>query len=233
MEKWISKKELLAKTGISYGQLYRWKREKLIPDDWFIKRAAFTGQETFFPRERVLERISFILENKDRYALRELVEMLSPNPENRRYPAKALDTATSGLSSALARALCVEEWNHAQALCLLVASGARAQCVLGSAQSRRCSPNAVASGARAQCVLAEEETLDVARGLLEWGNALLAERGQIAILRWQGEPLPLLIFAEDALLPSRGAQLLYSLPLSDMFRDYAPVLNKIDEEENP
>lgn len=210
MEKWISKKELLAKTGISYGQLYRWKREKLIPDAWFIKRAAFTGQETFFPRERVLERISFILENKDRYALRELVEMLSPNPENRRYPAKALDAATSGLSSALARALCVEEWNHAQALCLLVASGARAQ-----------------------CVLAEEETLDVARGLLEWGNALLAERGQIAILRWQGEPLPLLIFAEDALLPSRGAQLLYSLPLSDMFRDYAPVLNKIDEEENP
>ena len=210
MEKWISKKELLAKTGISYGQLYRWKREKLIPDDWFIKRAAFTGQETFFPRERVLERISFILENKDRYALRELVEMLSPNPENRRYPAKALDVATSGLSSALARALCVKEWNHAQALCLLVASGARAQ-----------------------CVLAEEETLDVARGLLEWGNALLAERGQIAILRWQGEPLPLLIFAEDALLPSRGAQLLYSLPLSDMFRDYAPVLNKIDEEENP
>ena len=62
MEKWISKKELLAKTGISYGQLYRWKREKLIPDAWFIKRAAFTGQETFFPRERVLERISFILE---------------------------------------------------------------------------------------------------------------------------------------------------------------------------
>ena len=210
MEKWISKKELLAKTGISYGQLSRWNREKLIPDDWFIKRAAFTGQETFFPRERVLERISFILENKDRYALRELVEMLSPNPENRRYPAKALDTATSGLSSALARALCVEEWNHAQALCLLVASGARAQ-----------------------CVLAEDETLDIARGMLEWGNALLAERGQIAILRWQGEPLPLLIFAEDALLPSRGAQLLYSLPLSDMFRDYAPVLNKIDEEENP
>lgn len=210
MEKWISKKELLAKTGISYGQLYRWKREKLIPDAWFIKRAAFTGQETFFPRERVLERISFILENKDRYALRELVEMLSPNPENRRYPAKALDTATSGLSSALARALCVEEWNHAQALCLLVASGARAQ-----------------------CALTEEETLDVTRGLLEWGNALLAERGQIAILHWQGEPLPLLIFAEDALLPSRGAQLLYSLPLSDMFRDYAPVLNKIDEEENP
>ena len=38
-----------------------------------------------------------------------------------------------------------------------------------------------------------------------WSGAtqLLAERGQIAILRWQGEPLPLLIFAEDALLPSR------------------------------
>ena len=210
MEKWISKKELLAKTGISYGQLYRWKREKLIPDDWFIKRAAFTGQETFFPRERILERVHFILENKDRYALRELVEMLSPNPENRRYPAKALDAATNGLSSAMAQALGVETWNHAQALCLLVAAGARGQ-----------------------CALTEEETLDIARGMLEWGNALLAERGQIAILRWRGAPLPLLLFAEEALLPSCGAQILYSLPLSDMFRAYAPILNKIDEEENP
>lgn len=43
----ISKKELLELTGISYGQLYRWKRKNLIPEDWFIRRATFTGQETF------------------------------------------------------------------------------------------------------------------------------------------------------------------------------------------
>ena len=31
----ISKKELLDQTGISYGQLYRWKRKGLIPEAWF------------------------------------------------------------------------------------------------------------------------------------------------------------------------------------------------------
>ncbi len=57
------KKELLDATGISYGQLYRWKRERLIPDQWFVKRSAFTGQETFLPR-RAVERIEFILETR-------------------------------------------------------------------------------------------------------------------------------------------------------------------------
>ena len=42
----ISKKDLLARTGISYGQLYRWKRQNLIPEEWFIKKSTFTGQET-------------------------------------------------------------------------------------------------------------------------------------------------------------------------------------------
>ena len=40
----ISKKDLLNETGISYGQLYRWKREGLIPEEWFIKQPSFTGQ---------------------------------------------------------------------------------------------------------------------------------------------------------------------------------------------
>ncbi len=29
----ISKRELLELTGISYGQLYRWKRKNLIPEE--------------------------------------------------------------------------------------------------------------------------------------------------------------------------------------------------------
>ncbi len=45
----ISKKHLLQLTNISYGQLYRWKRENLLPESWFIKKSSFTGQETFFP----------------------------------------------------------------------------------------------------------------------------------------------------------------------------------------
>lgn len=72
----ISKKELLAQTGISYGQLYRWKREGLIPEEWFIKQSAFTGQETFFPREPALARVRAILELKDSHSLEELRHIL-------------------------------------------------------------------------------------------------------------------------------------------------------------
>jgi DNA-binding transcriptional MerR regulator len=74
----ISKKELLELTGISYGQLYRWKRERLLPEEWFIKRSAFTGQETYFPREQVLERVKTILDLKDSYSLEQIARMLSP-----------------------------------------------------------------------------------------------------------------------------------------------------------
>ena len=72
----ISKKDLLVETGISYGQLYRWKRDGLIPEEWFIKRSAFTGQETFFPRDRMLARIKGILALKDTHSLEEIRESL-------------------------------------------------------------------------------------------------------------------------------------------------------------
>ena len=75
----ISKKDLLAVTGISYGQLYRWKREKLIPEEWFIKRPSYTGQETFFPRQQILSRVQTILDAKDHCSLEELAARLSPD----------------------------------------------------------------------------------------------------------------------------------------------------------
>jgi len=68
----ISKKELLAETGISYGQLYRWKREGLIPEEWFVKRPSFTGQETFFPKEKIIERVRLILDMKDDQSLEDI-----------------------------------------------------------------------------------------------------------------------------------------------------------------
>ena len=74
----ISKKDLLALTGISYGQLYRWKRERLIPEEWFIKQSAYTGQETFFPREQILSRVRTILDAKGQYSLEELARVFSP-----------------------------------------------------------------------------------------------------------------------------------------------------------
>ena len=78
----ISKKDLLVITGISYGQLYRWKRERLIPEEWFIKQSSYTGQETFFPREQILSRIQSIQDMKDKYSLDELAKILSPEVES-------------------------------------------------------------------------------------------------------------------------------------------------------
>lgn len=73
----ISKKDLLDLTGISYGQLYRWKRKKLIPDEWFIRKSTFTGQETFFPKQTILARIHNIINMKDDLSLDELAGKLS------------------------------------------------------------------------------------------------------------------------------------------------------------
>lgn len=81
----ISKKDLLKETGISYGQLYRWKRERLIPEEWFIKQPAFTGQETFFPKTKILNRIKAIQELKDKYSLEEIAKILSPEVAERNF----------------------------------------------------------------------------------------------------------------------------------------------------
>jgi DNA-binding transcriptional MerR regulator len=76
----ISKKELLAAAGISYGQLYRWKRKGLIPEEWFQRKSTFTGQETFFPRDKVLARVEKIKSMKDEDAsLDEIADAVSPN----------------------------------------------------------------------------------------------------------------------------------------------------------
>ena len=87
----ISKKDLLKETGISYGQLYRWKREGLIPESWFVKRPSPTGQETYFPKERILKRIRAIQQMKDTYSLEELAKMLTPEVSNRMFTEEDLE----------------------------------------------------------------------------------------------------------------------------------------------
>ena len=86
----ISKKEVLERTGISYGQFYRWKRKGLIPESWFIRKSTFTGQETFLPREKILERIELIKRLKDQYSLEEIAELLSPAPPRRLFDGPTL-----------------------------------------------------------------------------------------------------------------------------------------------
>ena len=76
----ISKKDLLELAEISYGQLYRWERKMLIPEDWFIRKSTFTGQETFFPKDQILARIEKIKNMKDDRSLDQLADMFSPIP---------------------------------------------------------------------------------------------------------------------------------------------------------
>jgi DNA-binding transcriptional MerR regulator len=86
----ISKKDLLDLTGISYGQLYRWKRKNLIPEDWFIRKSTFTGQETFFPKEKILDRIDRIQTMKENLSLDALADMFSPSVADFRATKDAL-----------------------------------------------------------------------------------------------------------------------------------------------
>jgi len=86
----ISKKKLLERYSISYGALYRWKRKGLIPEEWFIKKATATGQETFFPKELICERVELIQNQKDDYSLDELSKQF--NKEDEKKAVLIIDT---------------------------------------------------------------------------------------------------------------------------------------------
>ena len=86
----ISKKDLLKKMNISYGQLYRWKREELIPENWFMKLSVSSGQETFFEEDLIIPRISKILELKDKYSLEELKDILNGTSNLNLYKVDSL-----------------------------------------------------------------------------------------------------------------------------------------------
>ena len=73
----ISKKELLEQYQISYGALYRWKRMGLIPEAWFLRRSAPTGQETYIRRAQICPRIEQILREKERVSLEQLAAELA------------------------------------------------------------------------------------------------------------------------------------------------------------
>lgn len=79
----ISKKELLQQYGISYGALYRWKRKGLIPEEWFLRQSTSTGQETYFKRDAICERIGKILamRDEDNLSLDDMAAVLYPHQE--------------------------------------------------------------------------------------------------------------------------------------------------------
>lgn len=101
MDAEISKKDLLREAGISYGQLYRWKRMGLIPEEWFVRRSTFTGTETFFPRERVLARIEKITSMKGGdLSLEEIADVVAPPLTSVALtPAEVLERRIAGQST--------------------------------------------------------------------------------------------------------------------------------------
>jgi hypothetical protein len=78
----ISKNDLLKKYGISYGTLYRWKRMRLIPEEWFVKKATSTGQETFFPDGLISKRVEKILERQKTQTLEQIAQSLSQKEQS-------------------------------------------------------------------------------------------------------------------------------------------------------
>jgi len=105
----ISKKDVLEKMGISYGQLYRWKRKGLIPEAWFVRRSTFTGQETFFPQDKILERIARIKEMKDEHPLDDLAQMITTRVNAHLRVAMTKLQRAGWLDDALLRACCTDK----------------------------------------------------------------------------------------------------------------------------
>ena len=90
-EELISKKKLLNETGISYGQFYRWKRKGLIPGRWLIHKSTRTGQESFLPADKILNRIEKIKELKEHNTLNEIADLLSPELTKKKYEKSSLE----------------------------------------------------------------------------------------------------------------------------------------------
>ncbi len=134
----ISKKELLAETGISYGQLYRWKREHLIPEEWFIKQSSFTGQETFFPKELMLNRIRAIQDLKDKYSLEELARMLSPELDESGFRISELsfmEEINSDMLTIFRDVLGQETVTYIEVIMMVILSGVSEELSLSSSQT--------------------------------------------------------------------------------------------------
>lgn len=133
----ISKKELLQLTGISYGQLYRWKREKLIPEEWFHKQSSYTGQETFFPKEKILSRIERIQQLKDQYSLEEMARMLSPEASERLFHEEDLevfDEIDVELTATMMDAFSKDDFTFIEILLMIALSSIREEFTLNDDQ---------------------------------------------------------------------------------------------------
>jgi DNA-binding transcriptional MerR regulator len=191
----ISKKDLLLATGISYGQLYRWKRKALIPEDWFVRKSTFTGQETFFPRDKMLARVERILSMKDEdLSLDDIAEQVSPAPLPDTFNRD--DVIARGIVSAAALDLFAEghpgvsELRFAE---LLTAS--LADSLLKSGDAGRDEALAVIATVESAWTTCEKTSCD------------------LVLLRKMGVPVVLLVSSASELLTEGGAKVVARITL--------------------
>ncbi len=71
-------KELLELTQISYGQLYRWKRKNLIPEEWFIRKSTLHRPGNIFSKGEIIDRIEKIKNMKGDISLDNLAKYVIP-----------------------------------------------------------------------------------------------------------------------------------------------------------
>lgn len=191
----ISKKDLLLACGISYGQLYRWKRKGLIPEDWFVRKSTFTGQETFFPRDRMLARVDRILAMKDEdLSLDDIAEQVSPAPLPDTFNRDEI--IARGVVSAAALDLFAEghpgvtELRFAELVAASVADS-----LLKSGDAGR-----------------EEALASIATLEAGW-TACEKTSCDLALIRKMGVPVVLLVSSGSELLPEAGAKIVARITL--------------------
>jgi DNA-binding transcriptional MerR regulator len=134
----ITKKELLIETGISYGQLYRWKREGVIPDEWFIKRSSFTGQETYFKRQQILERIEIVKELRSKYSLEDLSKILSPDISEKIFlidELKKIDEISSSILDNIKEVYGKRDFSMKEIVVFICISKLQRECALDTKQT--------------------------------------------------------------------------------------------------
>ncbi|MDQ7092015.1 DUF4004 family protein [Desulfosporosinus sp. PR] len=209
-EELLSKKELLILTGISYGQLYRWKRQNLIPEAWFIKQASFTGQETFFPKEKILKRVEMILNLKDQYSLEELADLLSPESATKTFTSSELlklSRLNKGAVELFGRVLGKNQFAFRELLLMDI---------VGDLCSKY--------------LLSEQELEDIVRSIAKWLPNLKNTLYRFTLCQREEQKFCLLLQQEAALYLDHRTEELQVYDLDELAKDLHLELNKALEE---
>jgi hypothetical protein len=207
----LSKKELLALTGISYGQLYRWKRQNLIPESWFIKQSSFTGQETFFPKDKVLKRVEAILKLKDQHSLDELAEIFSPELTDKIFGLSSLrqiEVLDQDILNLFAQLLDKESFSFRELLFVYALSESNRRLNLG-----------------------ETWLVDMAVTVKNWLSLVKSTDYRLLVCQAKEEKFCLLLQEDSAIFLDHDSELLADLKLNELANELHPQLTGLEELE--